>query len=72
MDTKEESLTLHIRVDEMEIESILLESCKEIRDADDVQSRYDIIKRIKQCHPDKTDSKDKNDECIELLQKLKK
>lgn len=70
--TEETSLISYKEVDEMEIDMLITESCKAIRDADDVQSKHDLIELIKQYHPDKTDDQEKNDECKKLLEKLRK
>lgn len=72
---EETSLIPYIKVDEMEIEQMILDCCKAIRDAeediDNAQSRQEIIKLLKESHPDKSDDKEKNEECIELMEKFK-
>tara|TARA_B100000475_G_C15005117_1_gene318016 strand:+ start:214 stop:1269 length:1056 start_codon:yes stop_codon:yes gene_type:complete len=70
MNTEIETLISYIKVDDFEVEMLILESCKDIQNADEEQNRHDILKRIKECHPDKTDDQEKNNECIELLRQL--
>lgn len=72
---EEALLTPYIKMDDIEIEQIILDSCKAIRDSkeeiDNTQSRQEIIKCLKKYHPDKSDDKEKNEECMELMAKFK-
>ena len=70
IDTEDESLMSYTKVDEMDVEFLIIQDCQAIRDAEDDLSRHDKLMRIKECHPDKTDDQEKNNECIELLKQL--
>ena len=70
IDTEDESLMSYTKVDEMDVELLIIQDCQAIRDSEDDFSRHDKLMRIKECHPDKTNDCEKNNECIELLQQL--